>query len=461
MNIVILAAGQGKRMHSDLAKVLHPVAGRPMLAHVLETARRLVTPDGPAEKNRIIVVYGHGGEAVRAAFPDEDLLWALQEKQLGTGHALASALPLLDPDAPTLVLSGDVPLVEESTLHRLSAAAADGRTLALLTVEPADATGYGRIVRDAGGRIVRIVEHKDANESELALREINTGIMVLPTARLEGWLKALSSDNANGEYYLTDIIGFAVGEGIAVAGVPAAGEWEVLGINSKAQLAGVERVWQRRFAASLLERGVQLADPDRIDVRGRLNCGRDVFIDINCLFIGEVELGDGVRVGPNAVLADARIGAGTQINAFSYLEDARVGSNCTVGPYARLRPGTVLESGAHIGNFVEVKKSHIGAGSKANHLAYIGDAQVGERVNIGAGTITCNYDGTHKHQTIIGDDVFIGSDTQLVAPVTIGARATVAAGTTVTQDVAANALVLSRTPQIVKSGWVKPAKKNR
>ncbi|MCK6404376.1 MAG: bifunctional UDP-N-acetylglucosamine diphosphorylase/glucosamine-1-phosphate N-acetyltransferase GlmU [Rhodocyclaceae bacterium] len=449
MNVVILAAGQGKRMHSNLPKVLHPIAGKALVRHVIDTARSLL----PA---RLCLVYGHGGAAVRAALPDADLAWALQEPQLGTGHAVQQALPLLEGDGVTLVLYGDVPLTRPETLRRLLAAAKDG--LAVLTVALEDPTGYGRIVRDGAGRVTRIVEQKDASDEEIKIREINTGIMAIPTRRLAGWLANLSNDNAQGEYYLTDVIAAAVAEGVPVNTAHPDGEWEVLGVNSKVQLAQLERILQGRIAGDLLEAGVRLADPARLDVRGELVCGRDVVIDVNCVFEGRVELADAVEIGPNCVLKNVRIGPGARIAAFSHLEEASVGPDCIVGPYARLRPGTELAAEVHIGNFVEVKNSKIAAQSKANHLAYVGDARVGERVNIGAGTITCNYDGANKHLTVIEDDAFIGSDTQLVAPVTVGRGATLGAGTTLTKDAPPDTLTVSRAKQISVSSWQRPVK---
>lgn len=450
LNVVILAAGQGKRMHSNLPKVLHPVAGKALVRHVIDAARALAPVS-------LCVVYGHGGDVVRSALPADDLSWALQEPQLGTGHAVQQALPHLDPAGMTLVLYGDVPLTQVDTLKRLLHAAGDG--LAVLTVTLADPTGYGRIVRDDAGRVVRIVEQKDATEAERAIREINTGIMAIPTARLAGWLAGLSNNNAQGEYYLTDVIAAAVAEGVPVAAAQPQGEWEVLGVNSKVQLAELERIQQRRIACQLLENGVRLADPARIDVRGELSCGRDVAIDVNCVFEGVVTLADAVDIGPNCVLKNVRIATGARIAAFSHLEDAVVGPDCIVGPYARLRPGAELGPEVHVGNFVEVKNSTIAAQSKANHLAYIGDARVGERVNIGAGTITCNYDGANKHLTVIEDDAFIGSDTQLVAPVTVGRGATLGAGTTLTKDAPPDALTVSRAKQMSLAGWQRPIKK--
>jgi bifunctional UDP-N-acetylglucosamine pyrophosphorylase/glucosamine-1-phosphate N-acetyltransferase len=449
MNVVILAAGQGKRMHSDLPKVLHPLAGRPLLAHVLATARALAPL-------RIVVVYGHGGERVREAFADPGTHWALQEPQLGTGHALRQALPALGADARTLVLYGDVPLTAAETLRALVVAAGEG--VGLLTVDLEDPAGYGRILRE-DGRVTRIVEHRDATPSERAIREVNTGIMVLPTARLAGWLGALSNANAQREYYLTDVVAMAVREGLPVAAVQPRHVWEILGVNSKVQLAELERIHQREQAQRLLERGVTLADPARIDVRGELECGRDVFIDVNCVFEGRVVLGDGASVGANCVLRDLTVGPGTRIEPFCHLEHSDIGGACRIGPFARLRPGVTLGERVHIGNFVEAKGSSIGDGSKANHLSYVGDTTVGRNVNIGAGTITCNYDGANKHRTIIEDDAFIGSDTQLVAPVRVGRGATLGAGTTLTKDAPEGQLTVSRAKQVSVAGWQRPVKK--
>ena len=448
MNLVILAAGQGKRMYSDRPKVLHPLAGRPLLAHVLDTARSL----GPA---RVCVVYGHGGEQVREAIGDDAIAWVRQEPQLGTGHALQQALPALGADAQTLVLYGDVPLTRAATLRALAAAAGDG--VALVTVTLDDPTGYGRIVRE-GGAVKRIVEEKDATAAERALREVSTGIMVLPTRDLARWLGALSDDNAQREYYLTDVIAAAVGEGVPVRAVQPASVWETLGVNSKAQLAELERVYRQEAAGRLLAAGVTLADPARIDVRGKLECGRDVAIDVNCVFEGDVVLGDRVSLGANCVLRNVRVDADTRIEPFCHLEEADIGRNCRIGPYARLRPGAQLAEDVHVGNFVEVKASTIGAGSKANHLAYIGDSEVGRNVNVGAGTITCNYDGANKHRTVIEDDVFIGSDTQLVAPVRVGRGATLGAGTTLTEDAPPGQLTISRVRQATIPGWKRPVK---
>jgi bifunctional UDP-N-acetylglucosamine pyrophosphorylase/glucosamine-1-phosphate N-acetyltransferase len=451
VNIVILAAGAGKRMRSALPKVLHPVAGLPLLSHVIETARSL-------EPARIVVVIGHGAQAVRERVAADDIQFATQDRQLGTGHAVQQALPLLDPTVPTMVLYGDVPLTRASTLQRLAEAAGDSR-YAILTVALDDPTGYGRIVRDADGHVTRIVEQKDANPSELEIDEVNTGIIVTPTGKLTGWLASLKNDNAQGEFYLTDVVERALADGVEIVTSAPDAVWETLGVNSKSQLAELERIHQGNIAQELLVAGVTLADPARIDVRGTLECGRDVTIDVNCVFEGRVVLGDEVTVGPNCVLRDVTVGAATRIDAFSHLDQASIGASAVIGPYARLRPGAKLSDGVHIGNFVEVKNATLGAGSKANHLAYVGDSDVGARVNIGAGTITCNYDGANKHRTIIEDDVFIGSDTQLVAPVRVGRGVTIAAGTTVWKDVPAQTLVLNEKTQIAKSGYVRPVKK--
>ena len=450
MNVVILAAGLGKRMRSDLPKVLHRLGGRPLLAHVLDTAREL-------KAGKICVVYGHGGEAVREALDAPDLVWVKQEPQLGTGHAVLQTLTFLDDGVPTLVLYGDVPLIGAATLSRLAEVAGTG--LAVLTEFLDDPTGYGRIVRDEDGSIRAIVEERDAAEDERAIDEINTGFIAAPTVALKRWLPALGNDNAQGEYYLTDIVRLAIGEGLPVATTQPDTGWEVLGVNSKVQLAELERIHQGRNALLLMESGVTLADPARIDVRGELDCGRDVTIDVNCVFEGRVVLGDGVEVGANCVLKNAVVGAGTRIAPFSHIEEAEAGRGCVIGPYARLRPGTRLADDVHVGNFVEVKNSRIGDGSKANRLAYVGDATVGRNVNVGAGTITCNYDGANKHRTVIEDDVFIGSDTQLVAPVTVGRGATLGAGTTLTQDAPPDKLTITRVKQLTVPGWKRPTKK--
>ncbi|MFZ2266079.1 MAG: bifunctional UDP-N-acetylglucosamine diphosphorylase/glucosamine-1-phosphate N-acetyltransferase GlmU [Azonexus sp.] len=449
MNIVILAAGQGKRMHSNLPKVLHPIAGKALAQHVIDTARELAP-------EKLVVVYGHGGDTVRSTLAADDLAWAKQEPQLGTGHAVMQAVSGLTASGQTLVLYGDVPLTKAATLKRLLQAGKDG--LSILTVELANPTGYGRIVRDAAGQVQRIVEEKDATAAEKAITEVNTGIMAIPSAKLAEWLGRLSNNNAQGEYYLTDVVALAVAAGVPVHTAQPDGEWEVLGVNSKVQLAELERVHQRNIADRLLVDGVRLADPARLDVRGELKHGRDVAIDVGCVFEGQVELGDAVEIGPYCVLKNVKVGAGTRIAAFCHFEDAVIGPDGVLGPYARLRPGTELGPEVHVGNFVEVKNSRIAAQSKANHLAYIGDAEIGQRVNVGAGTITCNYDGANKHKTIIEDDVFIGSDTQLVAPVTVGRGATLGAGTTLTKNAPPDTLTVSRAKQITLSGWVRPQK---
>ena len=451
LQVVILAAGQGKRMHSDLPKVAHPLAGRPLLAHVIDAARAL-------SPQRLCIVVGHGAQAVRERVTAPGASWALQEKQLGTGHAVMQALPSLDAGGTVLVLYGDVPLISVATLRSLVDAASGGK-LAILTQEIDNPKGYGRIVRDASGRVARIVEEKDATAAERAIREINTGIVAAPRERLEKWLARLSNANAQGEYYLTDIVAAAVADGVPVEVRQPAAAHECLGVNSKSDLAALERRFQMNKAASLLESGVTLADPSRIDVRGELTCGRDVAIDVNCVFEGRVKLGDGVRIGPNCILRDVTVGPGTEVKPFSLIEEATIGANARIGPYARIRPGTDLGDDVHIGNFVEVKASRIAARSKANHLAYVGDSTVGSDVNIGAGTITCNYDGANKHRTVIEDGVHIGSDVQLVAPVTVGKGATIGAGATITKDVPPGGLTLTEKKQVSKPGWQRPRKK--
>ncbi|MDQ1829959.1 bifunctional UDP-N-acetylglucosamine diphosphorylase/glucosamine-1-phosphate N-acetyltransferase GlmU [Massilia scottii] len=455
MNVVILAAGMGKRMQSALPKVLHPLAGKPLLQHVIDTARALAP-------SKLCVIYGHGGAAVPEMLKRQDstghaaIDTALQEPQLGTGHAVSQAVPQLDEDVPTLILYGDVPLTAVASLKRLVDAAGTDK-LGILTVVQANPFGLGRIVRE-GGTITRIVEEKDASEAERAICEINSGIMVAPTRHLKKWLGSLSNNNAQGEYYLTDIVARAVEDGVPVVSANPSAEWEVAGVNSKVQLAELERRHQLNIANALLEKGVTLLDPARIDVRGELICGRDVTIDVGCVFEGRVELGDGVSVGAHNVLVNARIAAGTNIKPFCHIEDAVVGAKSVIGPYARLRPGTELAEDVHIGNFVEIKNSQIAAHSKANHLAYVGDATVGSRVNIGAGTITCNYDGANKFRTVIEDDAFIGSDSQLIAPVTVGKGATLGAGTTLSKDAPAGKLTISRTRQVTIENWTRPVK---
>ena len=453
MEVIVLAAGQGKRMRSVLPKVLQPLAAKPMLGHVLDTARTL-------EARRIVVVYGHGGEVVREALDAPDLAWARQDPPQGTGHAVQQAMPLVEDGDIALILYGDVPLIGVPTLQRLMAAAGE-RQMALLTVHMDDPTGYGRILRDAAGQVTRIVEEKDATPDERRVTEVNTGILAAPVERLRHWLANLKNDNAQGEYYLTDIIAMAVAEGMPVVTTQPDAFEETLGVNNKTQLAELERIHQGNIARRLMEEGVTLIDPARIDVRGSLLVGRDVEIDVNCVFEGEVELGDGVRVGANCVVRNARIGAGTRLEPFSHVDSTTMGQACVIGPYARTRPGTVLGADVHLGNFVEVKNSVIADHSKANHLAYVGDADVGSKVNIGAGTITCNYDGANKYRTIIEDEVFIGSDTQLVAPVRVGRGATLGAGTTLTKDAPAGQLTVSRTKQISLDHWKRPVKQPR
>ena len=449
LEILILAAGLGKRMRSRLPKVLHPLAGRPLLGHVLRTARAL----SPA---KVIVVHGHGGEQVREAFKDESIEWVLQAEQLGTAHAVMQAMPRVSADADVLLLYGDVPLVRAATLKRLLDAARDG--LALLTADLDDPAAYGRVVRDASGRVKRIVEMRDASPAERGIREINAGFYALTAKRLAGWLKKIDNRNAQGEYYLTDLVALAVAEGTRVTAVKTEAAWEVAGVNSKAELAQLEREHQRLNAQRLLEQGVTLADPGRIDVRGELECGADVHIDVNCVFEGRVTLGDGVRVGPNCVLRNVAIAAGTEVLPFCHLEDSTIGERCRLGPYARLRPGAELAEEVHIGNFVEVKASRLGAGAKANHLTYLGDSEVGARVNVGAGTITCNYDGAAKHRTVIEDDCFIGSDATLVAPVRIARGSYIGAGSTINEDTPAGQLTIARARQVSIPGWKPPVK---
>ena len=454
LNIVILAAGQGKRMQSNLPKVLHPIAGRPMLTHVLDSARALGA-------QRIAIVVGHGAEQVKQAYAaQEDIQFALQQPQLGTGHAVLQAVPLLQAshaDDVTIILYGDVPLVQPDTLRALLNARANG--VAILTEILSDATGYGRIVRDVKGNVCAIVEHKDATPEQRAIQEVNTGIMAVPTRQLKSWLAKLTNNNAQGEYYLTDIVGLAVAEGISVNVAHPVASFETLGVNSRLQQAELERLWQRELARRQLEAGVTIVDPARFDLRGELLCGQDVFIDVGCVFEGRVVLADGVRIGAHCVLRNVTLGAATRIESCSHLEQAEVGADAHIGPYARLRPGAKLADATHVGNFVEIKNTSLGKGSKANHLAYVGDADVGERVNIGAGTITCNYDGVNKHRTTIEDDAFIGSDTQLVAPVRVGKGATLGAGTTLTRDAPAGQLTVSRAKQVTIEGWKRPVKK--
>ena len=452
LQVVILAAGQGTRMRSGLPKVLHPIAGQAMVRHVIAAAAAL-------NSQKTVAVVGHGAAVVESALADTGVQFVLQSPQLGTGHAVQMALPALQSlpaDGQVLILYGDVPLIQPATLRALLQAAGDG--VGLVTQHLDNPTGYGRIVRDGTGKVLCNVEEKDATDEQRKITEINTGILCLPAKHLAGWLGALSNQNAQGEYYLTDLLGMAVQAGVPVHTVNPQHDWEVAGVNSKVQLAVLERVWQRHQAEQLMIEGVRLADPARIDVRGTLTCGRDVGIDVGCVFEGTVVLEEGVQIGPYCVLRDVTVKAGARIEAFSHLNQAEVGPDAVVGPYARLRPGSTLGAGAHVGNFVELKNTQLGAGSKANHLAYVGDATVGERVNIGAGTITCNYDGVNKHRTIIEDDAFIGSDTQLVAPVTVGRGATLGAGTTLTKDAPADTLTVSRPKQLSLTGWQRPVK---
>ena len=447
--VIVLAAGQGKRMHSALPKVLHPLAGRPLLAHVLDTVHRL----DPAQ---VLVVHGHGGADVRAAFAGAHVTWVEQAQQLGTGHALAQALPDVARGAQVLVLSGDVPLVSVATLKRLVAASAKG--LAICTSDLSDPSGYGRVVRGANKRVRRIIEHKDASARELRIREWYAGFLAAPAARLAGWLAMLKPANAQKEYYLTDVIGLAVRDRVEVKTVKAEDPWEVAGVNSRHELALLERAYQNAQAKRLLEAGVALADLWRVDVRGELACGRDVAIDVNCVFEGTVKLGDRVRVGPNCVLRNVTVDADTEILAYSLLDAATIGRRCRIGPFSRMRPGVTLGDEVHVGNFVELKASRIGAGSKANHLSYIGDTDIGSRVNVGAGTITCNYDGAAKHRTVIEDDCFIGSDATLVAPVTIARGSYIGAGSTISKNTPAGQLTVARAKQVSLPDW-KPRKK--
>ncbi len=452
LGVVILAAGQGTRMKSDLPKVLHPLAGRPLLGHVIDTAHGLGA-------QRIAVVYGHGGRRVPEAFPGAGVEWVEQVEQLGTGHAVEQALPAMAGMERVLVLYGDVPLTSRATLEALLQAG-EQTPLALLTVTLDDPTGYGRIVRDDAGRIARIVEHKDASDAERTIAEINTGILVADGPSLARWIGRLENDNAQGEFYLTDIVAMAVAEGAEVASAFAADPHEVAGVNDRVQLAELERWHQRRQAERLMRDGVTLRDPARFDLRGTLTAGRDVEIDVNVLIEGDVVLGDGVRIGANSVIRHSRIGDRVQIFENCVIEQAEVGEASRIGPFARLRPETVLASQVHVGNFVEIKKSEVAEGSKINHLSYIGDSSIGRSVNVGAGTITCNYDGAYKHRTVIGDDAFIGSDTQLVAPVTVGAGATIGAGSTITRDTPEGGLTLSRSKQVSIPGWQRPRKEN-
>ena len=452
LNVVVLAAGLGKRMHSALPKVLHRLAGRPIVSYVIDSARTL-------SPRTIAVVVGHGAEAVQKTLAAPDLVFVLQDPPLGTGDATRIALDALPQDGVTLVTIGDIPLVPPEALAALVQEAEAGH-LAVLTARVPDPTGLGRIVRDAAGRVRAIIEERDVNELQRAINEINTGVMAAPTALLRRWVAQLKPDNAQNEYYVTDIVATSVADGIPVVAHTASDERDVRGINDRAQLIAVERILQDRLIATLMTNGVAIADPARLEVRGTLSCGQDVSIDIGCVFEGGVVLADNVVIGPYCVLRDVRVEAGTVIEPFSYLVDAKVGANCRIGPYARIRPGTTLADDVHVGNFVEVKASSLGQGSKANHLAYVGDTVVGNYVNYGAGAITANYDGAHKHQTIIGDHASIGSNCVLVAPVTVGAGATIGAGSVIAQDAPAGALTVARSPQVTVEGWRRPVKKS-
>lgn len=452
LSIVILAAGEGKRMRSNHPKVLTELAGRPLLAHVIDTARKL------APERIVVVVHGAGGRAVRAAFPDADLIWAEQPERRGTADALSAALPELPGGGGVLTLYGDVPLLDVDTLSPLVASAGED-AFALLTARLDDPVGYGRIIRNPSGQATRIVEERDATDEERTIAEVNTGVVAAPVDKLREWLPRIGNDNAQGEYYLTDALALAVADGVAVHCVEADDPATTQGVNTRAQLAAVETGLRHRRADELMAAGVSLVDPQRIDVRGTLECGSDVIIEPNCLFEGHVVLGAGVRVGVGVVLRDAVIGDEVELRSYSVIENARVGARSVVGPFARLRPGAELGEAAHVGNFVELKNTRLGEGSKANHLAYLGDADIGSGVNVGAGVITCNYDGANKHKTVIGDGAFIGSDCPLVAPLTIGAGATIGAGSTVTADVAPGKLVLARSRQTTIEGWERPVKK--
>jgi len=454
LEVVVLAAGQGSRMRSALPKVLHPIAGKSMLGHVLDLAKAIAS-------NKTHVVIGHGAEQVKQTIADTAIQWALQSEQKGTGHAVAQALPAISDQAQVLILYGDVPLITAETLMQLitiNTEKAAAEQLALLTVELANPAGYGRIVRNSDNRVVAIVEHKEASVEQLKINEVNTGIMCVSATALKRWLPALSANNVQGEYYLTDIIAMAVNDGIAINVAKADEPMEVQGANTRLQLEQLERFYQRRYAEQLMLAGASLADASRIDVRGSLITGSDVFIDINCVFEGEVIIGDGVRIGPNCHISNSNIASKAEIKANSVLEDAVVGEDCSIGPFARLRPGTVLAADVKIGNFVETKKANIGIGSKVSHLSYIGDAEIGCNVNVGAGTITCNYDGVNKYKTTLADDVFVGSNTALVAPVTVGKAATIGAGSVITGNIAEGELAVARGKQRNISGWQRPKK---
>lgn len=450
--VVILAAGKGTRMKSSMPKVLHPLAHKPLVQHVIDTARSL-------DPSQIVVVYGHGGDQVREVVIDADLSWAEQAEQLGTGHAVQQAMPHIKEADRVLVLYGDVPLTSAETLRELLDQA--GKGMGLLTINLDDPSGYGRIVRDDKGAVERIVEQKDANADELAIQEVNTGIMVFPGEKLSGWLNGLSNNNAQGEYYLTDLLAMAVSDGVSIAVTQPEHQFEADGVNNKLQLAELERAYQRLQADRLMTDGVLLRDPNRFDLRGSLTHGTDCEIDINVIIEGNVTLGNNVKIGANVVLRNVSIGDNTVVVENCIFDNATVGADCTIGPFSRLRPGADLTGGAHIGNFVEIKKSVVGLGSKVNHLTYIGDSQIGAGVNIGAGTITCNYDGANKHTTVIGDNAFIGSNSALVAPVTIGKGATIGAGSVIRKDTPDDKLTLSGGKQVTIENWERPKKQSK
>ena len=453
LNVVILAAGQGKRMKSALPKVLQPLAGKPLLKHVIDAAQAL-------QASSVCVVYGHRGEVVRDALKTERVSWVEQAQQLGTGHAVQQALPTVKDDALVLVLYGDVPLIRRSTLEELVKLAGP-KAMSLLTMVVDNPSGYGRIVRNAKGQVLKIVEQKDTSKAQQKIRECNTGVLAAPAKLLKKWISRLKNNNTQGEYLLTDIVAMAVKDKVKVNPLVAPTVAEVLGINDKVQLAEVEALRRAQIAKDLMVAGVTLADPSRLDVRGTLTHGMDVFIDVNTVFEGNVTLGDRVRIGPNCVIRDAKIGPDTEIFASCAIDGAEIGARCNVGPFARLRPMATLADDVHIGNFVEVKNSRMGAGSKANHLTYVGDADVGAKVNFGAGTIIANYDGANKHRTVIEDGVHTGSNSVLVAPITIGTGATVGAGSTVTRGVPAGKLTLARARQVVIEDWVRPVKQKK
>ncbi|GAB1665240.1 bifunctional UDP-N-acetylglucosamine diphosphorylase/glucosamine-1-phosphate N-acetyltransferase GlmU [Mannheimia haemolytica] len=450
LSVVILAAGKGTRMYSDLPKVLHPVAGKPVVKHVIDTAKQL-------DAQQIHLIYGHGADLLKARLSEEPVNWVFQAEQLGTGHAMQQAAPFFADDENIVMLYGDAPLITKATLERLIAAKPENG-IALLTVELENPTGYGRIIRE-NGSVVAIVEQKDANEAQLKVKEVNTGVMVASGASFKKWLKNLNNNNAQGEYYITDVIAMANQEGFKVQAVQATEFMEVEGANNRLQLAALERFYQKREAEKLLLAGVTIIDPSRFDLRGTVTHGKDVQIDVNVILEGEIKLGNNVKIGAGCVLKNCEIGDNVEIKPYSVIEDSIVGAKSAIGPFSRLRPGAELAEETHIGNFVEIKKATIGKGSKVNHLTYVGDAEIGKECNIGAGVITCNYDGANKFKTIIGDNVFVGSDSQLIAPVTIASGSTIGAGATVTKDIAENELVISRVPQRHIQGWQRPTKK--